>query len=551
MSHVSRSLVAMLLLVAAAFAPAQVVEKPVVGDPVQTDAGKVSGLWLPSGVKAYLGVPFAAPPVRSLRWRAPQPVKPWQGIYNADRKAPECIQVLRAHNINHYFGEEATSEDCLYLNLWLPAAAKSGDNLPVIVYLYGGGNTIGSSGMALYGGEGVAGSGAVFVNFNYRVGALGFMAHPELTAESPHHSSGNYAYLDQIAALQWIQRNIARFGGDPSRVIISGQSAGASAVSLLQASPMAKGLFSGVVAMSGSAFGLGAENMPSLVQAEKVGLEVAAALKAQDIDTLRQVPADRILSVQQDCQLGCSGSIRIGGANVDGHFMPARPPELFASGRHNDVPVIAGFTRDESSNDLRTARTLQEYRDAATRLYGQKASQVLQLYPAASDAEALEAGRLAAREGGMFTQAARNLAIAQGKWSKSPAYVYMFSRVHPFNTAVVIADHPETIGAYHTSDVPFWFQTQDALNIFRPTRNWTEADRRLAQQMTESLIAFAKTGNPRTAALPWPAWQLGREQVLELGNMIAAITLDTRRLDFHVQNPPAATAPVLPRGTRD
>ena len=168
----------------AAPAQAQIVERPIPGDPVQTDAGKVSGLILPSGVKAYLGLPFAAPPVRELRWRAPQAVKPWQGVFHADRKAPECIQVLRAHNINHYFGEEATSEDCLYLNIWAPATAKPGSRLPVIVYLYGGGNTIGSSGMALYGGEQVAASGAVFVNFNYRVGALGFMAHPQLTAES-------------------------------------------------------------------------------------------------------------------------------------------------------------------------------------------------------------------------------------------------------------------------------------------------------------------------------------------------------------------------------
>ena len=188
------------MVLTAGIAASQIVETPVVGDPLSIDSGKVAGKTLSSSVKAYFGIPFAAPPVGDLRWREPQPVKPWKGVYNADRKMPECIQVLRPHNINHYFGEEPSSENCLYLNVWAPASAKAGSNLAVIVFIYGGGSTIGSSGMALYGGETVAERGAVFVNFNYRLGAFGFMAHPELTAESPHHQSGNYAYLDQIAA---------------------------------------------------------------------------------------------------------------------------------------------------------------------------------------------------------------------------------------------------------------------------------------------------------------------------------------------------------------
>jgi para-nitrobenzyl esterase len=257
---------------------AQVVERPVNGDPIRIDSGLVAGKLLASGVKAYLGLPFAASPVRELRWRPPQPVPAWQGVYNADRKMPECIQVLRAHNINHYFGEEPTSEDCLYMNVWAPGQSRPGDKLPVIVFIYGGGGTIGSSGMALYGGENVARSGAVFVNFNYRVGAMGFLAHPELTAESPHRASGNYAHLDQVAALQWIQRNIAQFGGDPAKVIVTGQSAGASSASLLQASPLAKGLFAGIVGMSGSAWGQEWGQYPRLGEAEKIGLQVAEAL---------------------------------------------------------------------------------------------------------------------------------------------------------------------------------------------------------------------------------------------------------------------------------
>src|SRR5580698_991928 len=314
----SATLSSVLLTAIAWAAPAQVTMKPIEHDPIRIDGGLVSGTYLKSGLKAYFGVPFAAPPVRENRWRESQPVAAWKGVYNADRKMPECIQVLRAHNINHYFGEEATSEDCLYLNLWAPANAKAGANLPVIVFIYGGGSTIGSSGMALYGGEGVAKRGAIFVNFNYRLGALGFLAHPELTAESPHRQSGNYAYLDQVAALRWIHRNIAKFGGDPTKVVISGQSAGAGSVSLLQNSPLAKDLFRGVVAMSGGAWGSGGQ-MGDLATAEKTGVQVQQALKAKSLDDMRQIPADRILALQEDCQLGCSGSIRSGGGNVDGY----------------------------------------------------------------------------------------------------------------------------------------------------------------------------------------------------------------------------------------
>jgi|HigsolmetaAR201D_1030396.scaffolds.fasta_scaffold00396_4 para-nitrobenzyl esterase len=543
------SLTASLLI--AITAQAQIIEREIPEDPIRIDSGLVRGKVLESGVKAYFGIPFAAPPVRELRWKPPQPVTPWKGVYNADRMMPECIQVLRAKNINHYFGEEATSEDCLYLNVWAPADARPDSKLPVIVYIYGGGNTIGSSGMALYGGEHVARRGAVFVNFNYRVGAMGFMAHPELTAESPHRASGNYAHLDQIAALEWIQRNIARIGGDPTKVIVTGQSAGGRSASLLQASPLAKSLFSGVVGMSGSAWGPGWEDYPTLAEAEKIGLEVAKALGVSSIEELRQVPADRILAVQHDCQLGCSGSIRIGGANIDGYFLPASPAQLFAEGKHNDVPVITGFTRDESSNDLRTATTLEEFRAAAQRLYGDKAEQLLRLYPAKSDADVAAAGAAAAREGGIFAQGARNWAIAQRRWGTKPVYLFVFSRVHPFNPNVTAADHPERIGAYHTSDVPFWLQTLDALNMFRPTRLWTDDDRRLARQMTDLLIAFANTGKPNAHGLEWPEWTPRKEQVFEIDESFRVQTLNTKRFDFHAQNRPAVAVSRPAGGARD
>ena len=200
----------------------------IAGDPVATQSGPVAGTRLPSGVRAYLGIPFAEPPVGALRWAPPRPVR-WTGTWNADRRGAECIQVLRPHDINHYFGEEPTSEDCLYLNLWAPAGATPRSRLPVVVFIYGGGFTIGSSGLANYDGEAVARAGAIYVNFNYRVGAFGFMAHPELSREQGGHS-GNYGLMDQNAALRWVRDNIARFGGDPGQVVIVGQSAGAGSV---------------------------------------------------------------------------------------------------------------------------------------------------------------------------------------------------------------------------------------------------------------------------------------------------------------------------------
>ncbi len=518
--------------VVALTAVAQIVETPVPGDPVSIDSGKVAGKVLSSGVKAYLGVPFAAAPVRELRWKEPQPVKAWKGVYHADRTMPECIQVLRPHNINHYFGEEATSEDCLYLNLWAPSTAREGAGLPVIVFIYGGGNTIGSSGIPLYGGDVMAQRGAVFVNFNYRVGAMGFLAHPELTAESKHHQSGNYACLDAIAALQWIQRNIAKFGGDPGKVVISGQSAGAGIVSDLQASPMAKGLFRAAVAMSGGAWGNNGK-YPMLAESEKIGVKLQTALKAASLDEMRQIPADRILALQEEFQVGATGGpVRIGGANVDGYFFPEQPADLFREHKMNDVPVVVGFTHDETSNALRTAKTLDEYQAAAKTLFGADADQFLALYPAKTDAEAREMGATAARDSGV-QRGQRNWAIEQTKNGKSAVYIFMFSRVHPYIPGVKIGDQDTaTIGAYHTADVPYWFGTQDALNLIRPTRKWTQYDRELSLEMSDCLIALAKTGNPSTAAVKWPSWKPNAEQLVEFGDSVRVLQMNTARANF-------------------
>jgi para-nitrobenzyl esterase len=418
----------------------------------------------------------------------------------------------------------------------------------VIVFIYGGGSTIGSSGMALYDGANVAARGAVFVNFNYRVGAMGFMAHPELTEKSPHHQSGNYAFLDQVAALQWIQRNISKFGGDPGKVIISGQSAGASSVSLLQASPLAKGLFRGVVAMSGGAWGNGGQ-VTKREEAEKTGLKIQEALKTKSIDEMRQVPADRILGLQEEFQVGArGGAIRVGGADLDGYFLPETPAMLFEGHRQNDVAAIVGFTHDESSNALRTARSLEEYRAAALKLYGKDTEEFLKLYPASTDAEAHQMGLTAAREG-MVERGARNWAVEQARYGSAPVFMFMYSRVHPYIPGITIADQDTaTIGAYHTSDVPYWFGTQDALNLIRPTRKWTSYDRQLSNEMMDALITFAKTGDPNTPAVHWPKWTPQNEELVEFGDTIKVLPMNAARLNFMAAHAPAAATP---RAARD
>jgi para-nitrobenzyl esterase len=512
----------------------QVLERPIPGDPVTVESGRVAGTLLPSGVRAYLGVPFAAPPLRERRWQAPGRPEPWTGIRYALRAAPECIQTLRAHDINHYFGEEATSEDCLYLNIWAPADATATSRKPVLVWIYGGGFTIGSASMANYSGEPLAARGAVYVSIAYRLGALGFMAHPELTMESKLHTSGNWGFLDQIAALEWIQRNISAFGGDPSNVTIMGQSAGSMSVSLLQASPLARGLFHRAVGMSGASFGGGdAGATQALSAAEASGMRLQQQLGAANLAALRNVPADRILQAQ------LAAPIRYG-AIVDGYFLMHSPKEVFAEGKQNDVPIMIGFTRDESFSELARATTLDQYRGAAERLYGANSRRLLELYPASDDASARRAATDAARDSSVGQQM-HQWAQLQTATGKAPAYVYFFSRIHPYVPGVEFSDHdPRHVGAYHTGDVPYWLGTLESLNLFRRTRNWTEVDHTLSAEMSGALLAFAHSGDPNQKGTPdWPTYTRQREQVVEFGDSTRVISWPNRaKLEFFASNPP-------------
>ncbi|MDO6415573.1 carboxylesterase family protein [Sphingomonas sp. BIUV-7] len=530
--------------VAGTSAPAAM--NPISGDPVAIDSGRVSGTMLSSGVRAYLGIPFAEPPVGNLRWAAPKPVK-WDGIFNADRKGAECIQVLRPHNINHYFGEEPSSEDCLYLNVWTPPTAKPGAKLPVIVFIYGGGFTIGSSGMPNYDGENVAKAGAVYVNFNYRVGALGFLAHPELTAEQGGHS-GNYALMDQALALKWIRANIDKFGGDPDKVLIMGQSAGARSVSLQLFNPMAKGLFRAAVMSSGCNFvadGVGGGQMMTLSEAEKVGLAYQEKLGAKSLEDLRALPADRILAVQSETQVGAHvEGVRIQGAIVDGYVIPRQNGEMLASGDIARVPIIASYNQDDidaGMSPLSRVKTVAEYKAAVQQLYGANADAYLKLFPIATDAEVPAKAKRYATMAGLETSS-RRCALAMSKLGVN-GYVDEYSHKHPYVPGVKIADQDiATIGAYHTSDMPYWLNTLDKYNMLRPTRAWTEADRMLSGQMLGALIAMAETGSPSTTALAWPATTAKTDVKMDFDVPAKVVPLDTKRLDWLAAHPAAVQA---------
>jgi para-nitrobenzyl esterase len=452
--------------------------------------GALEGIALPSGVDAYLGVPFAAPPVRDLRWKPPQPAAHRTGVYHADRFAPECLQPLRSPRQNHYFGEEATSEDCLYLNIWTPRRAH---NAPVIVWVFGGGFNIGSASMANYSGEPLARAGVVRVNIAYRVGPLGFLAHPELTRESGGTGSGNYGLMDQVAALEWVKRNIARFGGDPDNVTIVGQSAGSMSVALLQQSPMARGLFHRVVGMSGSPFG-GMLGPAPLATAEAQGVALAKELGAASLADLRALPGDRIAAAQTPR----AAIVR------DGRVLTGTAEQVFASRAQSDVPILIGYTRDESFRPLGPVKDRAALERAARASFGDRARTILAAYnsgDASRDAADISRDATVGAQMGAW-------AFHQQRYGKSPAYAYLFTRRQPYARGITFSDHdPATVGAYHTGDVPYWLRTRDALNLFRTTRIWEPGDITLEREMSEALLSFARTGHPVSPGVgSWPAF---------------------------------------------
>ena len=517
------------LALGAAFAAHAGVMNPIPGDPITIETGKLSGTLLDSGVKAYLGVPFAAAPVRELRWHEPMPAKSWKGIYNADSKITNCYIALRATTLNHYFGEIKSSEDCLYMNIWTPPAAKAGDHLPVVVWIHGGGFQEGSINFDVYGGEPLAKKGVIFMGISYRVNIFGNLAHPELTAASGHNASGNYGLMDQIAGLKWIQRNIAAFGGDPANVTVMGQSAGAMAVDLLQSSPQARGLYAHVVALSGGYHGVASPHLDRLAETEAKGVQLQQAMKARDIAQMRTIPADQITNI------AAANKITFSGPTIEGYVVPGNPADIYAAGKQSDVPLLLASVGNDigSKTPVTDARTLTDYKSAAEKLYGADAPAFLKLFPASSDEQAVAQAKLVARISG-FGIVARDWAKDAAAHAKSPIWLVQYNHPHPYPPGVVITDMDiKAAGAYHNSDLPFWYGTLDSLNLFRHTRDWTSYDYKLSNQMQDVVVAFARNGNPATADAKIPRYDPKKEQRLVFGDSgLSVETLNPKQVEF-------------------
>jgi para-nitrobenzyl esterase len=494
-----RSLICCLAALAALFAA------PVFAA-VRTDAGAVEGV-REDGLEVFKGVPFAAPPVGPLRWREPQPVAPWAGVRRADRFAPACMQTGVSMP-----GETppAVSEDCLYLNVWAPPH-RPNERLPVLVWIYGGGFSNGSASMPLYWGDRLARKGVIVVTIAYRVGPLGWLALPELAAESPHRSSGNYGLEDQIAALRWVQRNIAAFGGDPTKVTIAGQSAGAASMSLLVASPLAKGLFRGVIAESGGMF----EPMQlapgyQLVNAEKDGVTFAQSLGAKSLAELRALPASTIAA-------GHWGPVVH--PVIEPYALPMSPYDAFIAGRQTDTPALVGSNADEArslATDLDKV-TAANFDAGIAKAWGPLPPQLLAPYPHATDAQAVTA-RLGFERELRFGWDDWTWARLQARRSRNPAFYYQFAHVPPFPKGSVY----EGWGPSHFSELWYVFDHLDQ----QPTWRWTPDDRRLADAMSSYWTNFVKTGDPNGPGLPpWPRFDPARDTVLRLDEPVTVVSV--------------------------
>jgi para-nitrobenzyl esterase len=452
---------------------------------VVLDTGAIAGtMGTTADVRVFKGIPFAAPPVGGNRWRAPQPVAKWSGVRSATEYAPRCTQGGAAST-----NAPATAEDCLYLNVWTTAESAN-DRRPVMVWLYGGGFSGGAGSEPRYAGDGLARKGAVVVTLNYRLGSLGFFAHPELSAQSKPRSSGNYGMQDAIAALEWVQRNIAAFGGDPANVTVFGESAGANLTGALVASPRAKGLFQRAIAQSGGYMGLGMARTGTLAQAEEAGAKALSDAGFASIAEARAKPAAEVFAV-----------IRGGNLVVDGQLIPEDLSLTFAKGRQNPVDVLVGSNKDEGTFFARPGLTAEQFTTRAKQRFGVLADAYLNLFPAADDTAAASAYLASFSDEAAW--AMRKLAQQQARQGNR-AYVYYFTRVPP-----ALPERPSR-GATHVAEIPYMFDN------LAPPVPWTDVDRRLADTMSSYWVNFARSGDPNGSGLPpWPAYHnAGKAQIL-------------------------------------
>ncbi len=498
--------------------------------PVKTTDGLVSGVpGTMKGVTVFKGIPFGAPPVGDLRWKAPQPVTPWSGVRAADKFGNVCMQPPGKGRLNIAVDlpdSPKMSEDCLYLNVWTAADGgahrsalartlrglevwrkdtAAGEKRPVMVWLYGGAYSEGAGSIPEYDGDALAKKGAVVVTFNYRLGAFGFLSHPELTAESGHDASGNYALMDAITVLKWVKANIAAFGGDPDNVTIFGQSAGAAMDAGLVGSPAAKGLFQRAISESGAWMGLGIAKMRTRQEAEAQTVEAADKLGLKTLADLRAMSAEDVMN-----------KLRGQGMIVDGWIIPEDESITFAEGKQNPVDVLVGTNSNEGgfTSIFGPPMTAEAWREGAAKRWGSLAEDGLAAYPAATDEEAK------AVSSAPFTDAMawhmRLFAADQAKIGRQ-AWLYYFTQRPPYDPG------KPNLGPTHATEIPYVFDNLSAQRLFPDgtspkLASANPSDRTLADQMSSYWVNFARTGNPNGPGLPqWPSvGDLGPTQAMRL-----------------------------------
>lgn len=473
---------------------------------IQTENGKVSG-YKNGDITIFKGIPFAAPPLGDLRWKAPQPVKNWTGVLKCEKFSASPVQ---GNPVPFMMWTEEfitppgnLSEDCLYLNIWTPAKSAK-DKLPVFVWIYGGGFNSGSAACAVYDGEEMSKMGIIFVSINYRVGALGFLSTPELSSESENKVSGNYGLLDQIAALKWIRKNIVAFGGDPGKVTIAGQSAGSMSVCALVASPLAKGLFRGAIAQSGGI--LNSRMNRSLKDAEKAGTSYLDRLKTTNLSELRKKPAEDLIA---------GGNF---GPVTDGYVIPEDVFAAFRNGQFNDVYTMAGWVTGDGSLMGTQTMTPEKYKEQALKNWGEKSEEFLKLFPGTTGDQVTAS----LKEFGLMQFAALPAHLWAG-FSKNKSFIYQFSHVP--------VDKPgfPNYGAFHTSEVPFALHSLHMWN-----RPWRDVDFEVEKTMSNYWVNFVKTGNPNGEGLPvWGPYDKLSGNIMEIGDApVLSPALHKAEFDF-------------------
>jgi para-nitrobenzyl esterase len=509
-------------------------------DQVKTANGVLESTAAPKdGVRSFKGIPFAAAPVGDLRWKEPQPVKNWTDARNADQFGPRCMQRSGG---DYWFRSNGMSEDCLYLNVWTPAKPGSG-RLPVLVYIFGGGFQNGDGSEYRYDGESMARKGIVVVTVNYRLGIFGFFSHPDLTKESPHHASGNYGMLDQVAALEWVQKNIAAFGGDPKHVTVGGESAGSISVSALMASPLSKNLMAAALGESGALIA----TLPpkALTETEKDGVTFSEKADAASIAALRALTADKIMELTAPAGRGGRGAPAASGApapppapalsfsvNLDGYFLPKTLPQIFEAGEQAKIPLLAGSnSAEQGANSVlgQSEPTVENFAAAIRRLYPSNADEVLKVYAPTTPDEVIQAATDLA--------SARFIALGTWKWDElqaktggKPVYRFYYSRIRPRylgmpgetasaapgggagrgangasgggrggrGGAAAVAR-----GAAHSAEIQYALGNLDLDNRYA----WDADDHKVSETMQSYFANFIRTFNPNGSGLPeWPAY---------------------------------------------